>query len=108
MSMLRSDRTWIRPLPRRRGLVVDQDHEVFAPGLPQAVRTAGAREDRGTGRDVHRLPVQRHRASAAEDVVDLVLLLFVQADARSRLERALAKHQSQLWHVPEERIPDRL
>ena len=93
---------------RRRGLVVDQDDEVFAAGLPQAMRAPGARQDRGTRRDVHGLAIQRHRAGAAEDVVDLVLLLLVQADARSRLERALAKHQPQLRHLAEERITDRL
>src|SRR5688500_18576913 len=72
------------------------------------MRAARAREDCGAGRDVHRLSVQRHRAGSAEDVVDLVLLLLVQADARSWLERTLPEHQPEFRDVPEERIPDRL
>src|SRR5215510_13930063 len=73
----------------RFDFVVDQDDEIFGADLLQAVRAAGAREDGGPGRDVDGLAVERHLPAAAQHVVDLVLFLRMQADARSGMERAL-------------------
>src|SRR6185436_918181 len=47
-----------RALLLRLDLVVDQDDEVLAAGLLEAVRAAGARQHRRARRDVYRLPVE--------------------------------------------------
>src|SRR4029453_13786089 len=57
------------------------------------MRAAGAREDGVSRADVERLAVDCHLATAAEDVVDLILLLQVVADSGAWLEGGLPENQ---------------
>src|SRR5919106_7011206 len=72
-----------RAATRRRDIrallrfVVDQDDEVFLPGLTDPVRAARPRQDRGAGCDLDVLAIQLHDAAAAQHVIDLVLVLLV-------------------------------
>jgi hypothetical protein len=72
------------------------------------MRAARPCEDGGAGTHLDWLPVDGHDPAAADDVIDLVLVLLVIADGRSRLQRALPEHHPQLRRVLEERIADRL
>ena len=72
-------------------LIVDHDDEVFCAGLLQAVRAARTREHGRPRRHIEALAVDGHHAAPAEHVVDLIFLLFVVTDPRTRLERALAE-----------------
>src|SRR5262245_49409078 len=72
------------------------------------MRTARARQNRVAWTDFELLAVDRHHATTAEDVVDLVLPLHVISDRRPRLEGTLAEHQLQVRCFAEERIADGL
>src|SRR5262249_45057873 len=58
-------------------------------------------------RDLELLVVDGHLSFSAEDVIDLVLVLLVVADARTGMEGALPEHEGHLRHLREKRVADR-
>src|SRR2546422_7191999 len=107
-SPLRTRHRNEEPLACLRGRIRDDDHEILGTDLFEAVRAAGAREDRRARRDVVALAVERQLSFAAQHVIDLVLGLRVQSDPRAGMQRALAEDQRQPRRLCEERVPDRL
>src|SRR5713101_1051161 len=79
-----------------RLLVCDDDDQVVGTDLPQAVRAARPCEDCRPGANDGPFAVQGELASAAHDVVDLVLLLAVVSDRGAMVKRAFTKHQLQV------------
>ncbi|MOA41344.1 hypothetical protein D3C78_1632940 [compost metagenome] len=50
------------------------------------------------------LSIQHIAALPAHDVVDLILVLRMQADARALVQHALAQHERQALRIGEERV----
>ena len=65
---------------------------------------AGAGEHRVAGGHVVGLPVEHVAAAAGQHVVDLVLVVLVQADARAAVQYPLAHHEREFRRVGEQRI----
>ena len=89
-------------------LVCNDDDQVGGTDLPQAVRAARPCEDCRPGANDGPCAVQGDLASAAHDVVDLVLLLAVVSDRGARVKRAFTKHQLQVRSLREEGVRGRL
>ena len=68
------------------------------------MRAAGPRQQRIPRRHVVLLAIQHVAALPADDVVDLVLVLRVQADARALVQHALAQHEREVRILGEKRI----
>ncbi len=68
------------------------------------MRTARSRQQRIPRRHVVLLPIQYVAALPADDVVDLVLVLGMQADPRAFVQHALAQHEREVRVLGEKRV----
>ncbi|KAG0943961.1 hypothetical protein G6F31_014656 [Rhizopus arrhizus] len=68
------------------------------------MRAARARQQRMARAHVVLLSIQHVAALPADDVVDLILVLRVQADAGALVQHPLAQHERQIRRASEERI----
>ncbi|KAG1321809.1 hypothetical protein G6F63_013629 [Rhizopus arrhizus] len=84
--------------------VRQQHHQIFFPHLLQRMRAARARQQRMARAHVVLLSIQHVAALPADDVVDLILVLRVQADAGALVQHPLAQHERQIRRASEERI----
>jgi hypothetical protein len=90
------DALWRRRIHFWKG---DQNHEVLVTALLERVGAALSCQQDVTCNHVVNLAIEDVTALSAEDVVDLVMGVLVQADARAVMQDALAEIQGQAWCI---------